>query len=211
MSEWLKRERKFKFYPRYSKLGITHLSFVDNLLLFARDDVPSVTHLQQCLHQFYKASGLQANQFKSFIYFGGVTRIVREEILQRLGYSRGELPVKYLGVPLSTKKMSLAQWQPLIEKMVARISSWTVNKLSYAGRIQLVQSVLFGIQAYWCYFLSQVKCWEVYCRSYVWSGVNVITRRSLVAWEKMCTPKSTRGLNCGCCCKESLGPCTQVG
>ncbi|XP_019248656.1 PREDICTED: uncharacterized protein LOC109227921 [Nicotiana attenuata] len=159
----------------------------------------SITHLQQCLNHFYGASGLRANQEKSSIFFRGVTHLASEEIVQKFGYSRGELPVKYLGVLLSTKKMSIAQWQPLIEKMVARISSWTAKKLSYAGRIQLVQSVLFGIQAYWSQLFlipsKVLKTIETYFRSYVWLGENVITRRSLVAWDKICTPKSAGGLN----------------
>lgn len=34
--------------------------------------------------------------------------------------------------------------------MVTNISSWTTKKLPYARRVQLVlQSLLFGIQAYW--------------------------------------------------------------
>ncbi|XP_019241995.1 PREDICTED: uncharacterized protein LOC109222039 [Nicotiana attenuata] len=40
-------------------------------------------------------------------------------------------------------------WQPLIEKITARITSWTAKKLSYAVRTQLVKSILFGMQAYW--------------------------------------------------------------
>ncbi|XP_075076510.1 uncharacterized protein LOC142163153 [Nicotiana tabacum] len=31
----------------------------------------------------------------------------------------------------------------------AKISSWTAKNLSYVGRVQLVQSVIFGIQVYW--------------------------------------------------------------
>nr|XP_009762280.1 PREDICTED: uncharacterized protein LOC104214325 [Nicotiana sylvestris] len=193
------KDKEYKYHHRCSKLGITHLSFADDLLLFARGDIPYVTQLQQCLNQFYRASRLQANQTKSFIYYGGVTQVVKDEMQQIFGYSRGELPVKYLGVPLSTKKMSFAQWQPLIEKTVARISSWTAKKLSYAGKIQLVQSVMFGIQAYWSQLFlipsKFIKIIEAYCRSYVWSGYNVITRRSLVTWEKMCTPMSAGGLN----------------
>ncbi|XP_075083648.1 uncharacterized protein LOC142167383 [Nicotiana tabacum] len=195
----LQKEKEYKYIPRCSKLGITHLNFADDLLLFTRGDITYITQLQQCLNQFYRASGLQANKTKSSIYYGGVTQAVQDKMQLRFGYTIGELLIKYLEVSLSTKKMSLAQWQPLIEKMVARVSSWTTKKLSYAGRIQLVQSVLFGIQAYWSQLFliprKVLKTIEAYCRSYVWSGSNVITRRSLVAWEKMCTPKSAGRLH----------------
>ena len=73
---------------------------------------------------------------------------MKQQIVQQLGYKMKELPFKYLGVPLSTKKMSVMQWYPLIEKIMARINSWTARKLSYAGRTQLIQTVLFGVQAY---------------------------------------------------------------
>ncbi|XP_060180731.1 uncharacterized protein LOC132610456 [Lycium barbarum] len=83
--------------------------------------------------------------------------------------------------------------------MVGRISTWTARKLSYAGRVQLVQSVLFGIQAYWAQIFvlptKVMKIIEAHCRSYVWSGVNTITKRALVAWDKVCTPKYAGGIN----------------
>ncbi|XP_075083656.1 uncharacterized protein LOC142167389 [Nicotiana tabacum] len=63
----LKKKSEFKYHPRCSKLGITHISFADDLLLFARGDVLSVMQLQQRLSQFYEVSGLQANQSKSSI------------------------------------------------------------------------------------------------------------------------------------------------
>nr|XP_016501412.1 PREDICTED: uncharacterized protein LOC107819775 [Nicotiana tabacum] len=43
----------------------------------------------------------------------------------------------------------MVQWQPFMAKIVAKMSSWSAKKLSYAGRIQLIQTVLFGIQSYW--------------------------------------------------------------
>nr|XP_009767270.1 PREDICTED: uncharacterized protein LOC104218471 [Nicotiana sylvestris] len=65
-------KEKDKYHPRCSRLGIIHLSFADDLLLFVRGDITSITQLQQCLNQFYRASGLQANKTKSSIYYGGV-------------------------------------------------------------------------------------------------------------------------------------------
>lgn len=96
-------------------------------------------------------------------------------------------------LPLSTKNINIAQWQPLTDKIVAKISSWTAKKLSYAG-MQLVRTVIFGIQAYWAQMFvlpaKVMKLIQAYCRSYIWSGMNVITKKALVAWEKMCTPKA---------------------
>ncbi|XP_075080185.1 uncharacterized protein LOC142165724 [Nicotiana tabacum] len=137
----LKMVNEFKYHPRCAKLGITHLSFTDDLLLFAGGDLKSVQAVQQKFYQFTQVCRLQANLNKSEAYFGGVPTEDRQQILQLLGLSTGELPFKYLCVSLSTKKLSVLQWQPLIDKITAKT-------LSYAGRVQLVQSILFGIQAF---------------------------------------------------------------
>ena len=52
---------------------------------------------------------------------------VRQQIIQQLGYTMEELPFKYLGVPLSTKKLTIIQWYPLIDKIMERINSWTAK------------------------------------------------------------------------------------
>nr|XP_009797675.1 PREDICTED: uncharacterized protein LOC104244069 [Nicotiana sylvestris] len=145
----LKEVKEFKFHPKCAKLGITHLSYAGDHLIFARGDLNSISHIQECFNHFSQVSGLQTNLKKSSMYFGGVQKSTRVEIIQKLGYTIGELPFKYLGIPLATKNLSLIQWYPLIEKIVARIFSWTAKKLSYAGRVQLFQTVLFGIQSYW--------------------------------------------------------------
>ncbi|XP_070030103.1 uncharacterized protein [Nicotiana sylvestris] len=86
-----------------------------------------------------------------------------------------------------------------VAEITTRISSWTAKKLSYAGRVQLVKSVLFGIQSYCAQLFiipaKVMKAIEGYCRSYIWSGTNEITKKSLVAWSKICLPKTAGGLN----------------
>lgn len=87
----------------------------------------------------------------------------------------------------------------LIEKIVRRITSWTVKRLPYMGIVQLVQSVICGIQAYWAQLFllptKVVRTIEVFCRCYVWYGSNAITKRALVAWDKVSCPKLIEGLN----------------
>lgn len=106
-------------------------------------------HLYECFENFSTASELIANTNKSSIYFGGVTNGVQEQILQLLGFSKGELPFKYLGVPLISKRLTIMQCQPLLDKIMGRITSWTTKMMSYVGRVQLIKSVLFSIQTYW--------------------------------------------------------------
>ncbi|XP_049378126.1 uncharacterized protein LOC125842887 [Solanum stenotomum] len=81
---------------------------------------------------------------------------------------------------------------------MAGINSWPSRKLSYAGRAQLVQTVLFGVQSYWAQlFIIPAKVIKLIgglCRSYLWSGVGHITKKALVAWDKVCSPKSMGGM-----------------
>ncbi|XP_075092023.1 secreted RxLR effector protein 78-like [Nicotiana tabacum] len=72
---------------------------------------------------FILAMEYLTNRDKSSIYFGGVILEIQQEILGMLGYTKGDLPFKYLGVPLSSKRMSIIQYQPLLEKMRGRITS----------------------------------------------------------------------------------------
>jgi len=52
---------------------------------------------------------------------------------------------------IRAKSLSLTviQCQPLVKKMISRIENWSSKLLSYAGRLQLIKSVLFGVQTYW--------------------------------------------------------------
>nr|XP_016505563.1 PREDICTED: uncharacterized protein LOC107823437 [Nicotiana tabacum] len=168
----LKEVKSFRFHPRCANLGITHLSYADDLL------IQTASKSEEKLSVFWWSP-----------------QTVRRNILQQLGFTLGELPFKYLGIPLANKKLSLIQWHPLVEKIIAKISSWIAKKLSYTGRVQLVQTVLFGIQSYWSQLFTLpskvLKMIDSYSRSYIWSGINVITKKPLVAWDKMCTPKSS--------------------
>lgn len=117
----LKNKPDFNFHPRYEKLNIVQLNFADDLLLFCRGDFISTQMLYDCFHQFSASSGLIANQGKSSIYFGGVPVQVQQQILSSLGFSMGSLPFRYLGVPLSAKRLSVNQCQPLLDKILAKV------------------------------------------------------------------------------------------
>nr|XP_016449081.1 PREDICTED: uncharacterized protein LOC107774127 [Nicotiana tabacum] len=148
---------------------------------------------------FSAASGLIANPNKSCIYFGGVNNLLQQQIMDILGYTKGELPFVYLGIPLSTKRLSAIQCEPLIERMLRRIQSWTIKFMSYAGRAVLVKSVLFAIQTSWAqiFILSKkiIHFIEAICKRFLWTGYAEPTKKALIAWDKLCLPKVAEGLN----------------
>ncbi|XP_019238224.1 PREDICTED: uncharacterized protein LOC109218324 [Nicotiana attenuata] len=145
------------------------------------------------------ASGIVANTSKSIVYFGGVDNRIQQQIMELLGYTKGDLPFRYLGVPLSTKSLTTIQCEPLIDKMLSRIQCWTAKFLSYAGRATLIRSVLGTIQNFWAqvFILPKkiIQFIEAICRRFLWSGSVEPTKKALIAWDKLCAPKVAGGLN----------------
>lgn len=71
--------------------------------------------------RFSKALGFVVNLRKSSTYCGGISRAKEHGLIDLLGFSKGYLSFRYLWVPLSTKRVSIVQCQPLLEKMLGRI------------------------------------------------------------------------------------------
>lgn len=86
---------------------------------------------------------------KNDLYIGGVQNEVKQLLSGQIAVPMGSLPFRYLGVPLSSNKLNYSQCKPLIARIVERVKSWTAKKLSYAGKLQLIKSVVFGMQAFW--------------------------------------------------------------
>lgn len=139
----------FKFHKGCKKLRITHLSFADDLLVFCHGDCGSVKVIKDSLDEFSGFSGLKANLQKSTIFFGSLSGGEQEMILNIIPFAVGKLPVRYLGVPLITKKISIQDCKPLIDKVRNKVNDWRNKALSYAGRLQLIASVLSSMQIFW--------------------------------------------------------------
>jgi len=90
-------------------------------------------------------SELIANPDKFEIYLGGVPPTDARDIVQHTGFSVGSFPFRHLGLRFSTKRFTHSQCQPLFDKIKQKLYSWTAERLSYASRKALIQSVLAGI------------------------------------------------------------------
>lgn len=135
----------FKFHKGCKGIRLTHLCFADDLLVLCDGDVRSVRVLKEALDEFSEASGLLPNPSKSTIFFGSLKESEKMEILNVMPFVVGKLPVKYLGVPLLTRSLSVKQCKSLVDKVVKRVSDWRNKGLSFARRLQLISAVLSSI------------------------------------------------------------------
>ncbi|XP_074282487.1 uncharacterized protein LOC141607006 [Silene latifolia] len=124
---------EFNFHPLCRPLQLTHLCFADDLLMFCRGDRQSILVMLRSFATFSAGSGLVMNSDKSDIYFNGMDVGEIAYILNVSGFKEGAFPFKYLGIPISYKRMAIGDCTKLVEKVVERIRGWVVRKISYAG------------------------------------------------------------------------------
>ena len=118
-------------------------------MLFSHADQNSILIMKESLQQFSNISGLSINLAKSSLYLSGIDERPRINIIEQIGIQETMLPVKYLGVPLLSSRLTHKDCIPLLERITTRIKLWTSSSLTYADRLQLIKSVLFSIQVYW--------------------------------------------------------------
>lgn len=188
----------FKPHPDCYDPLVTHLSFADDVLIFFDGSSDSLRGIMQVLLNFQRKSGLALNLRKTKVFIDGNNVSDCQALATQFGLQQGTLPVKYLGLPLSPKKLSKRDYQPLIDRVRARVSSWTAKHLSFAGRLQLIQSVIFGIINFWsAVFPLPKSCFdqlERLCNAFLWSGGTESARSAKVSWSSVCTGKESGGL-----------------
>ncbi|KAL0293631.1 UNVERIFIED_CONTAM: hypothetical protein Scaly_3137900 [Sesamum calycinum] len=104
-----------------------------------RQDLPSIQVLRDTLTEFAALSGLNVNPAKSQIILSRAVQQERRQIVEYLGFQEGSLPVRYLGVPLTSSRLTIADCRPLINRIDTQLAGWNQHNLSYAGRVQLIK------------------------------------------------------------------------
>ena len=85
--------------------------------------------------------------------------------------------------------MTVSDFLTLVEKIRKRIGSWTNRFLSYAGRLQLIQSVITSLTNFWMaafrLLSACIKEVENLCSAFLWSGLELNGRKAKVSWGEV--------------------------
>jgi hypothetical protein len=103
---------------------------VDDVILFIRPTVQEAMAVKEILTIFGETSGLRTNLAKCSItpIFEGDDAM--EQIINILGCQVQPFPLKYLGLPLSTKPIPKAQFQLIVEAVARKLER---SKLARGG------------------------------------------------------------------------------
>ncbi|GJT38457.1 RNA-directed DNA polymerase, eukaryota, reverse transcriptase zinc-binding domain protein [Tanacetum coccineum] len=101
--------------------------------------------------------------------------------------SIGTFPIRYLGVPLITKRLRKEECKQLVDKVKQKVGDWKNKFLSYAGRMQLIASVLGSMHVYWASIfllpMSVVKDIEKVLKGFLWTQGDMARGKAKIAWK----------------------------
>ena len=108
----------FKFHPRCSTLKLNHLVFANDLILFCKGDTQSIQTLYQGVQLFSSSLSLEANYSKSGIYLARVNDNFRMHAASTLDFTFESLHVKYLRMPLTSKRYATVDCEYLVDSFM---------------------------------------------------------------------------------------------
>lgn len=160
---------------RFKDIGISHLLYANDVLLFAKTNTKSVKANYSTLKEFMALSGMSINLGKSSIWFSPNTPNSSKVLAcSTLGIRETPKPGSYLDLPLgiTSKKKD---FDCVLHKIQSRISSWKGKYLFPMGKAVLIRSVCSAILAFFmqCLPLPKGVCEEIdrKFRNFFWESL----------------------------------------
>ena len=141
----------FKGIPISEVLFITHLLFVDDILIFCDDTHHDIIKLKEGLLLLQVATGMLVNDDKSTIFYSNLDdrEIIWHSSLFPFKSLRLEDGLKNLGFFYKPNAYCVVVWMWLLEKFEKSFLGWSFRWLSRASKLVLIKSVLEAISVFW--------------------------------------------------------------
>jgi hypothetical protein len=117
-------------------------------LLFLEATDYNIHILRWLLIGFENLSGLKFNYAKCEIIPPNITKEMGAHLVSLFECKVGHLPISYLGILLHWKKLSVQDWNFLIEKIEHKLQGWKGKMLSIGGKVVLLNLIFSSILIY---------------------------------------------------------------
>jgi hypothetical protein len=135
-------------FPQRTDNPFPIIQYADDTILIMQADKDQLALLKSLLHIITLSSGLVVNFHKSCLVPINVSSEKACSLAQAFGCVVGTFPSTYLALLLGLRKPQVKDYAPLICRIERRMSA-TSKFLSYAGRLQLVNSVISSLPTYY--------------------------------------------------------------
>lgn len=183
--------------PHLVEGGITHLQYADDTVLFIQHTQQNIVNLKFLLFCFEEVSGMKINYNKSEVFTIGINEVDSVNIAVAFNCKLGQFPMKYLGLPISFKRLSKEELSISAGKVDKRLKTWKCYQLSHGGRSILINSSLSSIPMYSMgfYWLHEGthKRLDSSRGRFFWEGVGNKKKYHMVKWEALAAPKDFGG------------------
>lgn len=170
---------------------INHAQFADDTLLLGGARILTARRFKKDLEIYNQVSGNKINLQKSKIYCWNCpgTELGRIARALEMECPRNWVSFTYLGVSIFKTTSNSANWNPIIDKLKAKIQKWGADWLTLAGKLVLLKSVLYTIPIYQSSILlapnKVIGKIESLCKKFMWEGgKGNLKKLHLVSWDK---------------------------
>jgi hypothetical protein len=141
---------------------------------------------------------LRVNYHKSEAYAFGMDDEGQAGVANTLNCKLGALPMIYLGIPVSDKKLGKGAILGLTGKIAKRAPPWKGKLMSYGARLILSNSCLSSLPTYTMGFYQLPKgihkAMDGIRSRFYWRGVGEDFKYHMINWQAVWRPKDFGGL-----------------
>lgn len=128
--------------------GLTHLQYADDTILFMSNSEENVITMKFLLYCYEAMSRMRINYQKSEVIVVGRDEEETQRVTDMFNCKPGKLPITYLGLPISDRKLLASELAIPVDKIEKRLAIWKCEFLSYGGRTILINSCLSSVPMY---------------------------------------------------------------
>lgn len=173
--------------------------YAEDVVMFLSPNEHDLTLVKSLLDKYGAASGLRANLVKSSVVPIACNEDDVLTVRQNLDCQISSFPCKYLGLPLSTRRLTSADLQPILDKIADMLPGWKAALLERSGRLVLVKAMLTAIPIYVLLAIDVPK-WFIKAinksrRQFLWAGRKQLSGGHCpVNWQRDTRPLHLGGL-----------------